>query len=58
MSKKRKNNKSVTPDRAWSSADRRAFADRNILRAQTIPSLRQDGPQADEWDDDEWDEWL
>ena len=34
----------------WSKEDRQAFAD-NKLRAQTIPSRRNDGPEAEEWDD-------
>lgn len=39
----------------WSDEDRRCFADRNFLKAQTVPSRRFDGPGADEWDwlDDE-----
>lgn len=31
--------KTKTPNK-WSEADRQAFADRNILRAQTIPNKR------------------
>ena len=41
-----------TPNR-WSAADRRAFADGNRLRAQTIHGRRAPGPQASEWDDDD-----
>lgn len=36
---------------AWDDDDRQRFADRDILRAQTIPSKRDEGPSADEWDD-------
>lgn len=36
---------------AWGDDDRQRFADRDILPAQTIPSKRDDGPSADEWDD-------
>jgi hypothetical protein len=35
--------------RAWNDADRRRFADRDVLRAQTVPGRRFDGPSADEW---------
>lgn len=34
----------------WNAQDREAFATQR-LRAQTIPAKRDDGPQADEWDD-------
>lgn len=39
---------------AWSAGDRQRFADRNFLKAQTVPSRRFDGPEAEEWlwDDD------
>ena len=37
----------------WSREDRRAFADGNRLRAQTIQGRRAPGPDAREWDDDE-----
>jgi uncharacterized protein (DUF433 family) len=36
----------------WSDSDRRAFADGNRLRAQTIQGQRRNGPTIDEWDDD------
>lgn len=36
----------------WSAADKRAFADGQRLRAQTINSKRFDGPTEDEWDDE------
>jgi len=36
----------------WNAADRQAFADCK-LRAQTIPGRRNDGPEIDEWDEDE-----
>ena len=35
----------------WSEPDRQRFADRDVLKAQTVPGRRADGPQADEWDD-------
>lgn len=37
----------------WSQADRQAFADRNILKAQTVQGRRFEGATADEWD---WDD--
>lgn len=41
----------------WSAEDRQNFADRNILKAQTIQGRRFGGPEADEWDDDDlWDD--
>lgn len=51
----RKNNKKKnrTADR-WSDADRQSFADRNILKAQTIQGKRFEGADADEWED--WDD--
>lgn len=39
MSKNTKVKKRVI-DKSWSDADRQAFADRNILRAQTIPNKK------------------
>lgn len=45
----------------WSSEDRQRFADRNILRAQSVPSKRFGGAEAEEWDyededaEDYWD---
>ena len=50
MSKTNKNNKN-----SWSESDKQAFADRNILKAQTVQARRYQGPMADEWDD-VWDE--
>lgn len=40
----------------WSQSDRRAFADGNRLRAQTINGKRRSGPSAQEWDWDDEDE--
>jgi hypothetical protein len=37
----------------WDDEDRRRFADRNMLKAQTVPAERWDGPEVEEWDDDE-----
>lgn len=37
---------------AWNDADRQAFRDGQRLRAQTIHGRRWDGPEADEWDND------
>lgn len=52
--RKNRKNKGKTPTR-WSAEDRQNFADRNFLRAQTVPAMRYEGPEADEWDD-LWDE--
>ena len=50
----RKNNKNNNrPVNRWNDADRRAFADGNRLRAQTIQGKRFGGAEVDEWD---WDE--
>lgn len=40
------------PKPRWSDDDRQRFRDGDILRARSIPGKRQDGPSADEWDDD------
>ena len=40
----------------WSREDRRAFADGNRLRAQTIPGRRDAGPSSSEWDWDDEDD--
>ena len=40
------------PRPRWSDDDRRRYADRDILKARSVPSKRADGPSADEWDDD------
>ena len=37
--------------RPWSDLDRERFAERNILKASTVPAKRHDGPDVDEWDD-------
>lgn len=37
---------------AWTEADRFAFATQK-LRASAIPGRRFEGPDADEWDDDD-----
>lgn len=39
MSKSKNTQKRII-DKSWSDADRQAFADRNILRAQTIPNKK------------------
>lgn len=41
MAKKRRNIPRVV-GQEWSQNDRQAFADRNILRAQTIPNKRKE----------------
>ena len=47
----RKNNKNNNrPVNRWNDADRRAFADGNRLRAQTIQGKRFGGAEVDEWD--------
>ena len=48
MKRKHNNNTNRQASR-WSEGDRQAFADRNILRAQTVQMRRATGPQADEW---------
>ena len=45
MGKNNKNNK------AWSTEDRQRFADRNVLKAQTVQARRFQGPEAEEWED-------
>ena len=41
----------------WSDDDRRRFAERNFLRAWSIPKRRRPAPQPDEWEiEDEEDE--
>lgn len=41
----------------WTEQDRQRFADRDRLRAQTIPSKPKPAPEADEWGDDpDWKE--
>jgi|JI6StandDraft_1071083.scaffolds.fasta_scaffold1402344_1 hypothetical protein len=37
----------------WSTEDRQAFSDRNILRARSVPAKRNDGPNSDEWDEED-----
>ena len=49
----KKDKKPRTTNR-WSDQDRQAFADRNILKAQTIQGKRFEGAEVDEWD--EWDD--
>lgn len=39
---------------AWSAEDRQRFADRNILKANTVPAMRWEGPEAEEWDNDDY----
>jgi len=36
----------------WSDEDRQRFADRNVLKARTVPSKRAPKPEPDEWDED------
>jgi hypothetical protein len=51
----RKNSKNKNrPVNRWNDADRRAFADGNRLRAQTIQGKRFGGAEVDEWD---WVRW-
>ena len=40
----------------WSDEDRQRFADRNVLKARTVPSKRAPEPEPDEWDED-WFYW-
>lgn len=35
---------------AWSKGDRQRFADRDILRASSVPGKQATGPQIDDWD--------
>ena len=35
---------------AWSSEDRQRFADRDVLKARTVPAKRREGPSVEEWD--------
>jgi hypothetical protein len=51
----KQNSKNKNNRKSWSQDDRQAFADRNILKAQTVQARRYQGPEADEWDDI-WDE--
>jgi len=48
------------PKPRWSDDDRQRFRDGDILRARSIPGKRQDGPNADEWEDtnEETEEWA
>ena len=39
---------------SWNERDRQRFADRDVLRAQTVPPADRPVPQADEWDDLGW----
>lgn len=34
---------------SWSSEDKQSFADRNILKAKTIPSKKKSPPDKSEW---------
>jgi len=36
----------------WTDEDRQRFADRNILKAQTVPKKVRVYPEVDEWDED------
>lgn len=55
---KNKNKKDMfRPVNRWSEGDRQAFADRNILKSQTVQMRKFEGPSADEWEwayDDEF----
>jgi hypothetical protein len=48
------------PKPRWSDDDRQRHADRDILKSRKVPSKRQDGPSADEWEDtnEETEEWA
>lgn len=46
MKRNNKNNRNT-----WSAEDRQRFADRNFLKASTVPARRYEGPGAEEWDD-------
>jgi hypothetical protein len=37
----------------WNEADARRFADRDMLRARSVPGRRFDGPDETEWDIDD-----
>lgn len=39
----------------WSKDDRQRFADRDILKASSVPPADKPAPEADEWDDLTWD---
>jgi hypothetical protein len=40
----------------WNESDRQSYRDGDRLRASTMPSKRDEGPQASEWDYDDEDE--
>ena len=46
---RRKAEGSTMTPKAWSDADRRAFADGNFVRASSIAGRRFAGPKDDEW---------
>ena len=34
----------------WSDEDRQRFADRNVLKAKTVPAKKKPAPKKEEWD--------
>jgi len=42
---------------SWNERDRQRFADRDVLRAQTVPAKEKPVPELDEWQDyPSWDD--
>jgi len=37
-------------DMAWTDSDRQRFADRDVLKASSVPGKRPVGPLVDDWD--------
>lgn len=46
--------RSIAPAR-WSADDVRAFADRDVLKADTVPARRRPAPEVAEWADEIFD---
>ena len=49
MTKNKKTIKLII-NKAWSKIDKQHFADRNILKAKTVPSKKKPPPDKKEWD--------